>query len=197
MDIFLQIWGGTGYLLAKIFLSHAEGLEKDRPWRMAGWLMYILGLPAWVILLIARQNWIAAANEGGGAPALILGLIIAWKNLDTVPKYVDWGIKLFTYGIILAGTVYSLRVFNGITTVSQILEIGVTVGFLLGTYFLAKKKTLGWIFMILMLISMGSLMYIHGKILLIIQQIVSLFFAVNGFLKSVHKIKPNGRGNQI
>jgi hypothetical protein len=154
--------------------------------------MYLIGLPAWVILLIAKQNWIAAANEGGGAPALILGLVIAWKSLDTVPKYIDWGIKIFTYGIVIIGTIYSLYIFNGITTISQILEIGVTVGFLLGSYFLAKKKPSGWIFMIIMLISMGSLMYIHGKMILIIQQIVSLFFAVNGFLKSMHKIKSNG-----
>jgi hypothetical protein len=189
MDIFLQIWGGAGYLLAKVFLSHAEGVKNDRLWRIAGWFMYIIGLPAWVILLIAKQNWIAAANEGGGAPALILGLVMAWKNLDTVPKYIDWGIKIFTYGIVIIGTVYSLYVFNGITTFSQILEIGVTVGFLLGSYFLAKKNPSGWIFMIIMLISMGSLMYIHGKMILIIQQIVSLFFAVNGFLKSIHKIK--------
>lgn len=185
MDIFLQIWGGGGYLLAKILLAHAEGLRDDRKWRVAGWFMYLLGLPAWVILLIGKQNWIAAANEAGGAPALLLGLVLAWKSLDRAPRSVDWGIKGFTYGMILLGMLYSLYYFGGITAFSQVLEIGVTIGFLLGSYLLAKKKSVGWLFLAVMLISMGTLMYIQGKPLLIIQQAISLAFVVNGFIRSL------------
>jgi hypothetical protein len=185
MDIFLQIWGGSAYLLAKILLAHAEGVQHDRKWRIAGWFMYLLGLPPWVILLISKQNWIAAANEAGGAPALILGLVLAWKSLDKVPRYVDWGIKGFTYGMIILGTIYSVYCFGGITTFSQVLEIGVTIGFLLGSYLLAKKKSTGWLFLAIMLISMGTLMYLQGKTLLIIQQAISLLFVMNGFIRSL------------
>jgi hypothetical protein len=187
VDIFLQIWGGCGYLFAKILLAHAEGVQNDRKWRVAGWFMYLLGLPAWVVLLAGKQNWIAAANEAGGAPALILGLVLAWKNLDNAPKHIDWGIKIFTYCMIALGTIYSVYYFGGITTLSQILEIGVTIGFLLGSYLLAKKKSTGWLLLALMLLSMGMLMYLQGKMILIIQQAISLLFVINGFYRSLRR----------
>ena len=63
MEIFLQLWGGIGYLLAKILIVRAEYLENDRNLRLIGWIVYLLGLPAWVILLVSRQNWIASAIE--------------------------------------------------------------------------------------------------------------------------------------
>lgn len=159
---------------------------------MIGWSMYLAGLPAWVTLLIGKQNWIAAATEGGGAPALILGLVVALKNLDKVPRYIDWSIKGFTYCLIILGTAYSLYSFNGITAFSQILEIGVTIGFLLGTYLLAKRKSTGWLLMALMLVSMGVLMYIQGKPILIVQQAISLLFVMNGFIRSLNKNRTKG-----
>jgi hypothetical protein len=186
MDIFLQLWGGGGYLLAKILLSHAEGLQDDRKWRIAGWLAYILGLPAWVILLVGKQDWIAAANEAGGGPALVLGFVLALKRLDKVHPIVDLGIRIFTYGMIIFGVSYRFWFFGGITAFSQILELGVTIGFLLGSYLLARKKASGWLFFALMLISMGMLMYIQGKIILIFQQGISLIFAVIGFTRALH-----------
>ena len=185
MDLFLQIWGGGGYLLAKILLSHAEGLEKDRPWRIAGWLAYIIGLPAWIIILAGKNNWIAAANEAGGLPALVLGLVFAWKSLDKAPALADWGVKLFTWIMIALGLGYSIYVFRGITAFTQILEMGVTIGFLLGTYLLAKKKPSGWIFFALMLCSMGTLMSLQGKVILIVQQAISLVFAIRGFARGI------------
>jgi hypothetical protein len=189
MDIFLQIWGGTGYLLAKILLAHAEGITNDRKWRIAGWFMYLAGLPAWVILLAGKQNWIAAANEAGGAPALLLGLISAWNSTGTVSRRIDRAIKIFTYCMIAAGVSYSLYYFGGITAASQILEAGVTVGFLLGSYLLAKKQPTGWLFLALMLVSMGTLMFIQDKVILIFQQAISLIFVINGFIRSVRRKK--------
>jgi hypothetical protein len=184
VDIFLQIWGGGGYLLAKILLAHAEGVTEDRNWRVAGWAAYLAGLPAWIVLLSGRHDWIAAANEAGGAPALLLGLVLAWKRLDRVPRAVDWCIKGFTWIMIALGVMYSLYYFGGLASVSQVLEMGVTVGFLLGTYLLAKKKPSGWILFALMLVSMGLLMLIQGKIILVFQQGLSLVFAVSGFIRS-------------
>lgn len=190
MDIFLQVWGGSGYLLAKILLAHAEGLHEDRTWRIAGWFAYLIGLPAWVILLAGKQNWIASAIEAGGAPALILGLASAWKRCDHVPRGVDWSVKAFTYLMIADGIGYSIYYFKGITTVSQVLEIGVTLGFLLGSYLLAKKHPWGWLLFAEMLISMGMLMYIQDKAVLVFQQGISLVFVINGFIRAIKKIKP-------
>jgi hypothetical protein len=184
MDIFLQVWGGIGYLLAKILLSHAEGLINDRKWRMAGWTAYLAGLPAWVMLLASRQTWIACAIEAGGAPSLVLGLVMAWKQINHINRILDWGIKVFTYLMILLGIAYSVYYFNGITTVSQVLEIGVTFGFLLGTYLLAKKKSAGWLLFAEMLVCMCIIMVIQGKWILVFQQAASLVFAIIGFVRS-------------
>jgi hypothetical protein len=187
MDLFLQAWGGGFYLLAKILLSHAEGLRYDRNWRMAGWAMYILGLPAWVVLLAGRQNWIAAANEAGGAPALALGLILAWKGRGKAHPVAEWGVRIFTYLMIVFGAGYSIYSFGGITAFSQMLEIGVTIGFLLGSFLLAGRKAAGWLFYALMTLSMGSLMFIQGKAILVVQQGVSLLFVALGFARSIRR----------
>jgi hypothetical protein len=50
VDLFLQR-GGIGYLLAKILLAFAEGMNDGRKWRIIGWFSYLIGIPAWVILL--------------------------------------------------------------------------------------------------------------------------------------------------
>jgi hypothetical protein len=185
MDLFLQIWGGAGYLAAKILLSHAEGIKNDRAWRIAGWLSYVIGVPAWVILLAGKHDWLAAANEAGGAPALILGLVLAWKGREKAHPAVDLAVRIFTYLMIALGAGYSLYVFHGITAFTQVLEIGVTVGFLLGSYLLAKKKAAGWLLFMLMLTSTATLMFIQGKPVLVIQQTISLVFVINGFVRAV------------
>lgn len=184
MDIALQIWGGVCYLLNKIFLSRAEGVKSDRQWRIRGWAIYLVGLPAWVIILILKRNWIAAAIEAGGAPAMMLGLVVAAKGLEQTPWLLEKMAKVFAYGVLTFGVAYSLYDFGGITTLSQVLEIGVMVGFLIGTYLLARKNPKGWLFFMLMNGSMGTLMAIQGKPILAAQQALSLCFVIAGFLRS-------------
>ena len=76
LEILLQIWGGAFYLLNKIFFSRAErdnAISRRRLWRIRSWVVYLVGLPAWVIVFISEHNWIAAGVESGGAPAMIMG----------------------------------------------------------------------------------------------------------------------------
>ncbi|MDR2493998.1 MAG: multidrug transporter [Spirochaetaceae bacterium] len=193
MDMVLQLWGGAGYLLAKAFLAYAEGAKEDRVWRMAGWLAYLAGLPAWVVLLAGRQNWIAAAIEAGGAPALVLGLVSAWKRWDAVDTRIDFLVRTGTCLMIVGGIAYSVYCFKGITTLSQALELGVTFGFLLGTYLLAKKKAAGWLLFALMLGCMGSLMYLQDKTVLAVQQGISLLLVAAGFIRALRRA-PQGSG---
>jgi len=90
--------------------------------------------------------------------------------------------SFFTYAFIIFGTSYSIYDYHGITSISQCLEIGVMIGFLLGSYLLAKNKTYGWLFFMLMNGSMGTLMIIQSKPILAIQQAVSFCFVVYGFI---------------
>ena len=193
IDLLLQIWGGAGYLLAKILLAAAEGASDGRKWRIAGWFSYLIGIPAWVILLVSKNSWIVAAIDLGSIPSMILGIVSAWKKGAKVNKAFDMFVKFFTFFMIMAGISYSIYFFHGITTFSQVLEILITFGFLLGSYLLAKKNPAGWLLFALMCICMGALMFLQGKFLLIFQQGVSLVVVIIGYVKATKKMKP-GKG---
>jgi hypothetical protein len=187
MIIFLQIWGGAFYLLAKIFLSRAEGLNNSQKWRTIGWIVYLVGVPAWVIVLALDKNWIAMAVEAGGVPAIILGIVVAVKKLEHAPHLLDVVTKIIVWVLVILGIFYSVYEHRGITSFSQLLELGVTAGFLIGSYLLAKKNKSGWLWFMLMNISMGILMLIYGKIIFAILQLISLGFVVSGYIRAKNK----------
>ncbi len=184
MDLILQLWGGGLYLLNKIFFSMAEGRREvvKRRLRIIGWVVYISGVPAWVIILVGKHDWIAASIEAGGIPAMLFGLYNVYLNPETPNKIFDWFASCCTYSFLIIGLCYSLYDYGGINTVSQIFEMGVMVGFLVGSYLLAKKNIYGWLFFMLMNVSMASLMLLQHKPILSIQQFASLCFVVYGFM---------------
>jgi hypothetical protein len=185
MEFFLQIWGGSGYFLAKVLLVRAEFVNNDKNLRLTGWILYLLGLPAWVILLAGKQNWIAAAIETAGVPAIILGIVMTWKQSNNPNKIIDWCIRIFTGLMIICGVSYSIYTFNGIRTISQILEIIIIFGYLVSNYLLAKRNPFAWLMFMVGLISMSILQYIQGNPILCIQQLISLVPAIIGFIKNI------------
>ena len=116
MDIALQIWGGSFYLINKILFALAEGKEQKlkRYLKLNGWAIYILGVPAWVILLLGEQNWIAASIEAGGVPSMFLGLYTVYQNSNSTHRLFDKVASFFTYGSIALGVGYSLFDYGGI-----------------------------------------------------------------------------------
>lgn len=184
MDIILQIWGGGFYLLNKVLFALAEGKgnEGKRRLRIVGWTVYILGVPAWVIILVGKHDWIAASIEAGGVPAMMFGLYNVCRSSEKVNATFDKLATAFTYGALLFGVSFSLYDYGGLTTGSQVLEMGVMVGFLIGSYLLAKQNMYGWVFFMLMNVSMATLMFIQLKPLLCTQQLISLCFVVYGFV---------------
>jgi len=199
METFLQYWGGVGYFLAKVLLVRSEFIENNRNLRLIGWFVYLLGLPAWVIILVSRQNWIAASIETAGVPAILLGIVMTWKQNNNPNKIIDWCIRIFTCLMILIGVSYSIYIFNGIKTFSQILEIIIIFGYLVSNYLLAKRNPFAWLMFMVGLISMSILMYIQGKPILCIQQLISLIPAVIGFIKNIKQeiLKNNTVKNNI
>lgn len=183
MDLFLQIWGSSFYLLNKGLFALAEGKREHlkRLLKIIGWSVYLLGAPAWVIILAGKHDWIAAAITAGGMPSMLFGLYNVCRNNMTPNKRLDQITSAFTYGFLLYGLSYSLYDYGGITTLSQILEMGIMIGFLLGSYLLAKNIHYGWLFFMLMNASTGTLMLVQHKPLLSIQQFVSLCFVIYGF----------------
>jgi hypothetical protein len=181
----LQWLGGIFYLLNKIFLSVSERYRDAgnevlaRKWRIASWAVYLAGLGPWVIIFVSWHNWIAASVEASGAPAMLLGLIIALRGTTKDPP--RWLDHLAIVCIPL-GFAYSLYDFGGLNTINQWLEIGLVLGFLVGTYMLAKEQPAGYLWYVLMHVSCGWLMWVQGYPWLLLQQIVSLVFIADAYL---------------
>jgi len=189
MEIFLQFWGGIGYLSSKVFIVRAEFLSYDRNCRLIGWIVYLLGLPAWVILFVSKQNWIAAAVEIAGIPSIILGMVITWKQNNNPNKYIDWSIRAFTGITILLGIIFSIHTFGGVKKFSQVLELIIIFGILVSNYLLARRSPYAWLTFTSGHISTGTLMYIQNKPMLFVQQMLSLIPAIIGFRICMKKAK--------
>ncbi len=180
----LQYLGGIFYLLNKIFFSFSEhahnrgDIGKKRNWKIASWAVYLIGLPPWVIIFVKERNWIAASVETSGAPAMVLGLVIAIRGITKKPP--RWLDHLAVICIAL-GFTYSLYDFGGLKTVNQWLEVGLVSGFLIGTYMLAKERSGGYLWYVLMHVACGWLMYIENYPWLFVQQIISLGFIVDAY----------------
>ncbi len=191
MDLFLQVWGGLCYLSNKILFAVSVDQQEAlrRQLKIAGWIIYIIGVPAWVIILIGKHDWIAASIEAGGVPAMLLGLYNTIHNHQRINRLFNRLVALCTYSSLGVGVLVSLYHHGGLSSFSQVLEIGVMFGFLLGSYFLAKNNTHGWLFFMLMNVSMASLMFIQDKQILMVQQLLSLGFVIYGYWKSVGPLR--------
>lgn len=194
LDLLLQLWGGALYLSNKVLFALSEGGVGDRArkQRIAAWIIYILGVPAWVIVLIGKHDWIAASIEAGGVPAMLLGLYNACYGHGRVSTFWNAVVTTMTYGFLLLGLGTSLWYHGGLVALSQFLEIGVMMGFLLGSYYLAKGLSKGWLFFMLMNVSMAALMGLQDKHVLMGQQLLSLCFVIYGFRKTLrNKLEGN------
>jgi hypothetical protein len=189
LNIMLQLWGGTFYLLNKLFFSKAERAVNQRhrqKWRMRAWTAYLVGLPPWVFIFISERNWIAAAVESGGVPAMLIGLIAARQDHTQLHEYVwlDHLAKL----MILIGLGLSLYEFNGLATLNQFLELGIAAGFLMGTYLLAKSNPQGYFWLKAGNISAALLMMRQGYFLLMAQQVISLSLVIDAYRVQRRKV---------
>jgi len=188
VNVILQLVGGGFYLLNKIFLWMSErarragDAESGQRWRIASWAVYLAGLPPWIIIFIGWRNWIAASVEASGAPAMVLGLWIAIRTMKTTvktqpPRWLD----RVALACIPLGFLYSLWDFGGFNTFNQLLETALVLGYLVGTYQLARERSQGYLWFVLMHVACGWLMWIQGYPWLLLQQIVSLVFIVDAW----------------
>lgn len=191
MDLALQIWGGVAYLANKIFFAigahHSLSAYRQRQLKIAAWLVYVIGVPAWVIILAGERNWIAASVEAGGVPAILLGLFLSIRGKERGNVLIEKLVESITYLALFWGISLSIYKFGGINTLSQLLELGIIFGFLLGSIYMAKQQLKGWIFFMIMNISTAALMLIQAKYILFVQQILSLGFVIYGYRQTLKK----------
>jgi hypothetical protein len=182
--VILQFLGGGFFLLNKVLYSITERIEAGknerlaRSWRIAAWVAYLIGLPPWIIIFISRHDWIAASVEASGAPAMVLGLVLAIGGKEAKsPRWLDY-LAIMGIGI---GFSYSLYADRGFAALSQWLETTLVIGYLLGTYLVAKRRAAGYGWLTLMHFSCGALMCLQGYSWLVAQQGVSLLFIVDAY----------------
>lgn len=100
---------------------------------------------------------------------MLFGLYNLYKGIDIPDRNLDRLTYLMTYAALILGVGYSLWERQGLNSLSQLLEMMAMTGFLLGSYFLAKQDIRGWLFFMLMNLSMATLMYSQDKIILSVQ----------------------------
>lgn len=183
MDLFLQLWGGIFYLTNKVLFAFSVTTlaNTQRLLKMLAWTAYLIGVPAWIVILLGKDNWIAASVEVGGIPAMLLGLYNTYHHNLRVNKLFNFIVSSCTYAALFFGLAYSFVLHGGITMVTQWLELGVMLGFLMGGYMMAKNHVSGWLFFMLMNMSMAALMLLQEKWILMAQQLLSLGFVVYGY----------------
>jgi hypothetical protein len=173
--IFFQITGGLFYLLNKLFFAVVERSEdpcNQQKWRVCAWIVYLLGVPPWVLVFISEHSWIAAAIETSGVPAILMGLMSVRQGSRHI-RLSKW-LDLLTRIMIVAGLGLSLYDFGGLTTLNQVMELGIALGFLFGTYLLAKSKPSGYLWLLFGNASAACLMMWQGYYVLMSQQILSM-----------------------
>jgi len=177
----LQILGGVPALLNKICFSRAERCNddnKERKFRIWAWITHLVSFPPWAIIFVIERNWMGTALNLGAIPAMTLGLVIAIRGLERQPRWLDY----ITLTAVIIGLGYSLYDFGGMTQLTQVAELGIVVGFFIGTYMLAKKKPTGYLWYILMNGSTAWLMAMQGYPWLFAQQVASVGFIVDAFV---------------
>lgn len=184
--LFWEIWAGTFYLLNKIFfLASERDVFYGRRWQKLSWIFYLMGLPAWVIFFMINNDWIAASVELSGLPSMVLALISFSQTKKRFTR--TWDIVSII--CIVVGLRFSIYKLDGLSQVTQFLELGVAIGFLVGTYLLAKQKNIGYIFFMFMNLSCAILMVMDGSIILVLQQIVSLALVMCAYIITMAREK--------
>ena len=193
LSLALQFWGGVFYLLNKIFFALKENRSKydkagERFWRVRAWTVYIIGAPAWLIILYQEDKFMTLLVETGGLPSMALGLLIATRHNSKSPMSQEWKtwtkrLDWLAWTSAVLGVLVSFYVIGMMTDYTQWLELGIVLGFLVGTYRLTHDHLDGYLWFLLMNGSAGALVFVEGYPILGVQQILSLGFVLYAFVK--------------
>lgn len=157
-------------------------------WRKWTWAVYLMGLPFIVWMFFLERDWIFASIEIGGIPAMLCGLVVAFRRKNA-PNWLNY-LAIIAIPIGLALSAWD---FGGISLSpgTQLLEILGSAGFLVGTLLLAKDYQSGYYWFMLMNVSTGILLGIQGNYLMFPQQILSV-----ALIYDAHRIRRRWRLEQ-
>ena len=183
MELPCQIVASILAVLSRALLALYEHLSprSDRAqaarWaQISSWSLYLLSVFPWTFLYLTRRNWIAVAMEICGLPGMILALVAAWHVRTYTPP--TWLNRLTIACIIVGLSMSSWDALHGLGDWSQLCELGMAAGFLVGTYHLAHKRLKGYYWYLFMHVCCAGLMYRQGRYVLLGQQGISFLITV-------------------
>lgn len=100
-----------------------------------------------------------------------------------------------TFSHFRVGVGYSLYDYGGLVSLTQFLEICAVIGFLGGTYLLAKSARAGWLLFMVMNASVALLMYVQHNYMVSVQQLISLGFVLVGYVRSGNQLRTLVKNN--
>ncbi|MBI5414286.1 hypothetical protein HZA38_02110 [Candidatus Peregrinibacteria bacterium] len=170
-----EILGGFLYFLSKVFLSYVG--ESDKKKIRIGWIVYLLGVPSWVIILWHYQSYIFCGTELAGGIVIFRGLISSFQEKKkTEFDSIDIGICVLVFLITLWHTVQTV----GFESIVPYLEVIIAVGFPLGGYLRRKENIFCWYAFTAMHLAAMPILWEKGRMLLWTLQALSVFFALRG-----------------
>lgn len=185
-----EAWGALFFLANKIFFSakeHARDPLQKTKWSAWSWSLYLVGLGPVVWMLAVKNDWMATWVEVGGGPAMVVGLIRAIRKLKGLEdlfwlkKFETWMYKL-AYACTALGVIASLWYYHGLEHLTQLYELGLSIGFLIGTLALVDDRRSGYLWYVLMHVSTSALCFTQHYQFFAVQQIISLGFVIDAYL---------------
>lgn len=178
----LQIFAGGFYFLNKVFLLlvYLVPNKRIKTTNILASIVYPFGLPFWIIIFYLEKDFIALSLELGGLFSMILSIRTSTKGKDNKTVLYEKICLYITFFFLVFGTFSSLYTHSGITSFTQVLEIFIVVGFLVGTYKMARQSSEVYYWFSFMNLSCATLMLIQENPILFGFQICSLICMVTG-----------------
>jgi hypothetical protein len=191
----LQIEGGLFYLGHKVFTWKFEQTENNteqaesNKWLIWAWTSYLIGTPGIIGAFLIQHNWIFAALEFGGIPMMVLGLRFARRGMsvDQIKPEMK-RLEPILWVSIVVGIGYSLWYFGTLLNFTQLLEIGGSGAYLVGSLLQAKKQNgPAYRAYLIMIIVTGTLCGVERMFILAVQQVISFGFVYASYKKWASK----------
>jgi nicotinamide riboside transporter PnuC len=121
---------------------------------------------------------------------MILGFLIFGKSEAERRRHaaIEDRLKGLSRLVIIISCIYSAYVFSGITRFTQLLEIVITVSFLIAAYRLARGHRDGYLLLALMNSSNAILMGVQDLFFLMTQQLLSVIFVLMAYWANLKRI---------
>ncbi len=207
----LEILGSLMFLFHKTILFLCERKEHQLAkngtqhfhagWRFIAWQGFLIGLPAWLIIFVMKENWIALSVEGLGLLSVFLCMYGLWHHgkYEQSHQVATWDRRLFWASVVSAiiGLSISLWHIGVFTRFTQAVEVSLVGAYLAGTILLSRKNALGYLCYAVMNGSNLVLMGLQDRYIMAGQQGISAAIMIATFFFALRKVPTNSVTQEI